>query len=329
MPLNARIERVSQDDWACAAVRGVFSPEFYSQLVAGLKRLEWSVAIQTFYRQREANLQGDPYYESLFNEQVRTQISRSVGLFFGMDMSIEFDVVAHKMISGDYICPHTDANDHGETHRLTVTLNDDWDALDGGMLLSLNDRALSSIRDAWLPTANNGFLFEISEQSYHAVSPVVGQRPRYSLILTFKRLGDNKIKKPVWVPFVLQSDLENATSTAAHMGIAAATFEEPYQFVEFSTVAELRAFVGEGQLDNSPPQWTYRHGLSMNVDQHGRQPKGTDDERTAVVRRLRRIPPILLVRRKTGRFCLVDGSHRLCHANDNKTNIGVAVFNEQ
>jgi len=113
------------------------------------------------------------------------------------------------------------------------------------------------------------------------------------------------------------------------MGIADATFEDTYQFVEFSTVAELSAFVGEEQLDNSPHQWTYRHGISMNVDQHGRQPKGTDDERTAVVRRLHRIPPVLLVRRKTGRFCLVDGSHRLCHANDNKTNIGVAVFNER
>lgn len=328
MPLNTRLERVSQDDWSCAAVRSVFSTVFYSQLVAGLNNLEWSEAIQTFYRQREVNLQGDPYYDALFNDQVRVRIAHSVGLFFGENVSIDFDVAAHKMINGDYIGPHTDANDHGETHRLTVTLNDGWEASDGGVLLSLNDGALSSIRDAWLPTANNGFLFEISEQSYHAVSPIVGQRPRYSLILTFKRLGDSSVNKPVWMPFVLQGDLEDAMSTAAHMGISAHTFEDSYQFFEFPTVAELRTFVG-AKLDNSPTQWSYRHGKSMNVDQHGRQPKGTDDERTAVVRRLRRIPPILLVRRKTGQFCLVDGSHRLCHANDKQTSIGIAVFDER
>lgn len=327
MPLNTRIARVSQDDWSCAAVRSVFSTEFYNQIVAGLNHLKWSEAIQIFYRQREVNLKGDPYYETLFNERVRAQIAHSVGLFFGADIAIDFDIAAHKMIHGDYIGPHTDANDHGETHRLTVTLNDDWEASDGGVLLSLNDGAFSSIRDAWLPTANNGFLFEISEQSYHAVSPIVGQRPRYSLILTFKRIGDVRIKNPIWTPFVLYSDVENATSTASHIDISAATFEDTYQFIEFQTADELRTFVG-GQLDNSPTKWSYRSGMSMNVDQHGRQSKGTDSERTAAVRQLRRIPPILLVRRKSGRFCLVDGSHRLCHANDELTSIGVAVFNE-
>jgi hypothetical protein len=47
------------------------------------------------------------------------------------------------------------------------------------------------------------------------------------------------------------------------------------------------------------------------------------------VRRLRRIPPVLVVRRKSGRFCLVDSSHRLSYASDNGMSVGVAVFDEK
>jgi hypothetical protein len=328
MPLNVRIVRVSQDDWACAAVCNVFSTLLYRKLVQGLDGLEWSVAVQDFYQQREVNLCGNAYYDELFNKQARISIASSIGSFFGVQLGVDFDVAAHKMIAGDYIGIHTDANDYGETHRLTVTLNEDWSVDDGGVLLALNGGDLSNVRDAWLPTANNGFLFEISETSYHAVSPVLGPRPRYSLILTFKCSGREVPKRPTWMPFPLEGDVENATSTASHMAISAPTFRAPYQFFEFGTVNELRDFV-DNQLDNAPSLWSYRQGASTNVDQHGHQPKGTDEDRVKAVMGLRRIPPVLVVRRKSGRFSLVDGSHRLSHANDEAMSIGVAVFDEK
>lgn len=327
MPLNISVERVSQDDWCYAALRGVFTEEFYQKLTGGLDQLQWSEAIQSFYRQREVNLHGVSYYDALFNEQIRRKIAYSVGLFFGVEIAFDFDIAAHMMIKGDYIGPHTDANDHGETHRMAVMLNNDWEAAEGGVLLTLNGGSLSSIRDAWLPTANNGFLFEISEQSYHAVSPIVGQRPRYSLILTFKCSTNTRPKDPDWLPFVLNSDLENAISTAGYMGISAESFIAPYQYEKFTSTIELRKYV-RGELYNSPTQWSYKHGTSMNVDQYGHQSKGTDNERTTRIERLRRLPPILIVRRKSGKYCLVDGSHRLCFANDNNLNIGVALFDE-
>lgn len=328
MPLNARIARVSQDDWSCAAICGVFSTEFYRQIIQGLDDLKWSDAVQHFYRQREVNLSGNAHYDDLFNEQVRNRIAQAVGSFFGVRLGVNFDLAAHKMITGDYIGVHTDANDFGETHRLTVTLNEGWSLADGGVLLALNSGALNSVRDAWLPTANNGFLFEVSETSYHAVSPIIGKRPRYSLILTFKGVNQGVTKRPTWTPFVLQSDVESARSTASHMGISAGTFEAPYSFIEFNTVGRLRDFVGD-QLDNAPSLWSYLQGTSINVDQHGRQPKGTDEDRLEAVRQLRRIPPVLLVRRKSRRFCLVDGSHRLSHANDHGMSVGVAIFDER
>jgi len=188
-------------------------------------------------------------------------------------------VAAHKMITGDCIGVHTYANPFGETHRMTVTLNDDWSIAEGGVLLALNNGTLASVRDAWLPTANNGFLFEISETSYHAVTPIVGPRPRYSLILTFKCFDHGATSKQIWAPFALQSDVENATSTAGHMGIPADTFDAGYRFIEFDTVDALRAFVG-GHLENAPVCWSYSKEMLIYSGQAGwprLAPPGTID----------------------------------------------------
>ncbi|MFO1397404.1 MAG: 2OG-Fe(II) oxygenase family protein [Burkholderiales bacterium] len=319
---------MSQDDWACAAIANVFSDSFYGQLVQGLASITWSEAVQEFYRQREADLRGITCYDELFNEYTRAVIAGAVGRFFGMPISPDFDVAAHKMIPGDFIGVHTDANTFRETHRMTITLNDNWSVDEGGVLLALNGGDLRSIRDAWLPTANNGFLFEVSERSFHAVTPVIGKRPRYSLILTFKALQERRPDRRSWVPFVLEADLEDARSTALHMGISYETFSCPYQYLEFDDSAAFRSFLG-GRLENAPDEWSYRHGYSVNVDELGRQPKGTDEERLAIVYSLRRIPPIIVVRRKSHQYCLVDGSHRLSLANDDGMSIGVALFDER
>lgn len=326
MSLNARVARLSQDDWCCAALQGVFSESFYRQILAGLDGLQWAEARQAFYLQREIDLKDSPYYKTLFDTRVRQEMANAASQFFSARLRADFDIAAHKMVKGDYIGVHTDENSHGETHRMTVTLNDQWAASDGGVLLSLNGGSLSSIRDAWLPTGNNGFLFEVSERSFHAVTPIVGDRARYSLILTFKRLDSASLCKSLtWSPFPLHLDLQDAISTAGHMDIPASTFTSRYQFEEFDSVRDLEAFVS-GRLRNAPSWWTYSKGKSMNVDQHGQQPKGSDADRTAAVSKLRRIPPVVIVKHSDGNFYLVDGSHRLSYATDRQANIGVVVF---
>lgn len=326
MSLNARVARLSQDDWCCAALQGVFSENFYRQIVAGLDGLQWAEARQAFYLQREVDLKDSPYYKALFNIRVRQELASAASHFFGVPLGADFDVAAHKMVKGDYIGVHTDENLHGETHRMTVTLNDQWAASEGGVLLALNGGSLSSMRDAWLPTANNGFLFEVSERSFHAVTPIVGDRARYSLIITFKRRVAASLGKMLtWSPFPLRSDLQEAISTAGYMGIRTSTFASKYQFVEFDSVQDLEVFVC-GRIKNVPSGWTYSTGKSMNVDQHGQQPKGSDADRTAAVSKLRRIPPVVIVRHIDGNFYLVDGSHRLSHATDRQANVGAVLF---
>lgn len=328
MPLNIQIAKLSQDDWTCAAITTVFSPNVYASLATGIRDLEWTEAIQSFYRQREVNLRGIPVFENIFSSEVRSRIAQEVGTFFGTMLDTDFDVAAHKMIAGDFIGVHTDANDFGETHRLTVTMNESWSMNDGGVLLSLNGSSIKDVRDAWLPTANNGFLFEISNTSFHAVSPIVGDRPRYSLIFTFKRSPHATQIDPTWTPFPLVSDVECGKSTASHMGISSSTFGCPYQYLAFGNVDEFRNYV-DGHLENAPSRWTYRHENSINVDEFGFQSKGPEYLRVDTVRQLRRIPPLIVVRRESGKYALVDGSHRLCYANDDKKGVGVVVFEEQ
>jgi hypothetical protein len=102
-------------------------------------------------------------------------------------------------------------------------------------------------------------------------------------------------------------------------------FSAPYRFVEFDSADDLATFVS-GSLRNAPSNWFYTGGTSMNVDQLGRQPKGTDKDRVAAVDQLHRRPPIIIVRARDGSYSLVDGSHRLSHAVDLRLTIGAVIF---
>jgi len=318
---------IAQDTWACAAVRRVFSDLVYERLRQAMKGLDWQEAAQKFYRQREVYLNEIPEFAFLFSDPSVLNIIQIVETFFGVQVESSFDVAAHQMIEGDFIDVHTDQNDCGETHRLTITMNDTWRLVDGGVLLAMNEGDVRTNFGAWLPTRNNGFLFEICDRSFHAVTPVTGRAPRYSLIFTFRAKKSNgSIDKPP-VPFPLLRDLESARSTASHMDIDSASFDGAYEYQFFDRTSMFRDFLSS-RLENAPSDWSYRSGNSINVDLDGKQPKGTDAERIDTIRRLKRVPPIIVVRRKSGAYTLVDGSHRLSFAQDFGEGIGVAFFQE-
>ena len=327
MRLAPRIAKLSQDAWQYASLEQVFEGEFYANLERGLEQVRWEVAQRSFYLQREANLMEYDHYRSLFDPDVRREISGKVGEFFGARVGEDFSVVGHKMVEGDYIGIHTDENAFGERYRLTVMLNHEWTIEDGGVLLSLRGRSLRDTRDAWLPLANTGFLFEIGPDSYHAVSPIKGRNPRFSLILTFKRADQATCRSSRWTLFPLREDVEHARATARHMGISEDVFLGEYESLRFSSGTEFSSRFPDG-VDNCPNGFTYRGGSSINVDQNGVQSKGSDESRIAAISTLLRIPPIIMVRRASGRTVLVDGSHRLSFAMDSGGELAVALYNE-
>ncbi len=312
-----------------SAVSRVFPEPVYNSLHAAVRELDWHEARREFYRQRERNVAGHPGFEKVFDEKARQGMADAIGDFFGASISADFDIAAHKMIEGDYIAAHTDENDLGEEFRLTVTLNEDWSIDQGGILLTLRSGSTRDVDGAWLPSQNNGFLFGISERSFHAVTPVKSEAPRYSLILTFKRSNVPYAREiwRHWYPFPFKSDVNEARYNAEVMGVDLRAFDAPYTRHTFSGHKEFDEFVG-GTLFNAPKGFSYRHAGSRNVDEHGLQPRGTDIERLAKIAELERLPPIALVQRATGEYVLVNGSHRLSHAVDHGISIAATVFSE-
>jgi 2OG-Fe(II) oxygenase superfamily len=312
-----------------SAITQVFSPEIYDSLHREVRKIEWEEAQQYFYRQRERNLAKMPVFQDIFDRKFRSQVASTVGAYFAEVVDEDFDVAAHKMIAGDYIGVHTDENDLGETFRMTVTLNENWKKEDGGILLTLKSGKVTDVDGAWLPSRNNGFIFGISEVSHHAVTPISADKPRYSLIFTFKRaFGRSALNVwNFWYPFPLKSDIDEARYTAGKMNISVKTFDSPYSCYVFGDSRELSAFM-DGNLRNAPRGFTYSDSTSRNVDEFGEQPRGTDKQRIEKISKFKRLPPICLVRRHSSEYILVNGSHRLSHAVDSSNPICAIVFDE-
>lgn len=312
-----------------SAVTRVFPDSVYESLSKAVTELDWHEARRDFYRQRERNVAGHPEFERIFDKNFRQAMADAVGDFFGKSVAPDFDIAAHKMIEGDYIAAHTDENDFGEEFRLTVTLNKNWSVEQGGILLTLRSGSMRDVDGAWLPSPNNGLLFGISKSSFHAVTPVNSQVPRYSLIFTFKRL-DKPYQSGAWqhwYPFPLKSDVSEAQFTSEVMGLDVRAFDAAYTRHAFTGKKELETFVA-GELHNAPKDFSYCRPGSQNVDEYGKQPRGTDLERLERIAGLKRLPPIAIVRGSNGEFVLVNGSHRLSHAVESGLPIAAIVFAE-
>ena len=90
-------------------------------------------------------------------------------------------------------------------------------------------------------------MFQLSPKSFHAVTPIKSEVPRYSLIFTFK-LSKRLFEKEVWekwYPFPLKSDLDEARYNAEMMNIEPTTLDNPYICKEFSGLESFLEFFSE------------------------------------------------------------------------------------
>lgn len=95
------------------------------------------------------------------------------------------EVTAHKLLLGQTIRVHNDHRPRGETHRLLVQLNRGWDDEQGGLLLLFGSAAADDVRRILRPTHRSAMAFEISPQSFHAVS-TIQRGERYTLVYSFQ-----------------------------------------------------------------------------------------------------------------------------------------------
>jgi len=117
-----------------------------------------------------------------FLVQLRQLMSR----FFRIDSTGNVRVTAHRILTGGSLSPHADVSQMRFTHRLLVQLNRGWTYESGGFLCLYdgNPSPNEPPRKLVAPLHRSGFAFEVSERSFHSVTPVLGG-PRYTLSYTF------------------------------------------------------------------------------------------------------------------------------------------------
>jgi Rps23 Pro-64 3,4-dihydroxylase Tpa1-like proline 4-hydroxylase len=150
----------------------------------------WKLTTASFYEQYEFSLLHsilEPEIERLVDSEFVQEIAVALESAFDVDGKLELvEISAHKLIAGQTIRIHNDFLGSEETHRLLIQLNAGWEASQGGLLMLFGSDAPESLQHVILPAHDSGLAFEISPNSFHAVS-TIKQGDRYTIVYTFSR----------------------------------------------------------------------------------------------------------------------------------------------
>jgi len=149
----------------------------------------WDLVVEEFYEQYEFSLLSVPLQADLSfltSSECIEAIKELLATGLADKNSLVLtEIAAHKLVPGQTIRVHNDFIEEEETHRLLIQINDGWNADMGGLLMLFNSRRPEDIADIVIPDHNSCFGFEISSQSFHAVSKIhAGER--FTLVYTFK-----------------------------------------------------------------------------------------------------------------------------------------------
>ncbi|MCV2371358.1 cyclophane-containing peptide 2OG-Fe(II) oxygenase YhhC [Roseateles oligotrophus] len=158
----------------------------------------WQLRVASFYEQFEfsildAELPG--HLQSLFCSESLAALKNCIENVFDADLDDRIDITVHKLVRGQRIRIHNDYIPGRETHRLLIQLNRGWQDSNGGALIFFNSQRADDIHRIFRPLHNTGVLFEISQNSLHAVSPIMDGE-RYTLVLSFYKNGHAECENP-------------------------------------------------------------------------------------------------------------------------------------
>jgi hypothetical protein len=115
------------------------------------------------------------------------QLRELMAQFFSIDGSGIVRATAHRILTGGALGAHTDRTHIRFSHRLLVQLNRGWNPECGGLLClhaGIPRPGEESPRKFVPPIHRSAFAFEISERSFHSVTPVLDGE-RFTLSYTF------------------------------------------------------------------------------------------------------------------------------------------------
>jgi Rps23 Pro-64 3,4-dihydroxylase Tpa1-like proline 4-hydroxylase len=174
------------------AVPDFLEPDIADQFLSWLdERAPWSQnTIPGFYEASDVNLKHTSLPSSLewaASPSCLLELRDLVAKVFERPLDAEVDVRVHRLTPGQQVRVHTDHGELARSHRLLIQLNRGWSPDNGGLLMFLDGDALDDVNGAHAllcPLHRSAMAFEISERSFHAVSPVK-TGVRYTLTYTF------------------------------------------------------------------------------------------------------------------------------------------------
>ena len=154
-----------------------------------LERAPWRLRVEEFYEQHEFSLLSispPPELAALVSEATIGKLANGLRRALEIDQPLTLvDIAAHRLTAGQTIRVHNDFIGSEETHRLLLQFNRGWPLENGGLLMTFASERPEDVADAFVPLHGSAFAFEISPQSFHAVSTIRGGE-RFTLVYTFR-----------------------------------------------------------------------------------------------------------------------------------------------
>jgi len=175
-----------------ATLADCFTPQIGERMLQWLEREAPWVAKQTdFYEQFEFSCwdSASPAAFYLTRVDVLDAVRSAMTEMFGHEFEPEASAVCHKLVRGHRICIHNDYLAGEESHRLTLQLNRGLADSAGGFLMLFNSGDPTDVHRVLRPTHLSALAFEISADSFHAVSEMHGGE-RYTIIYSLRARRD-------------------------------------------------------------------------------------------------------------------------------------------
>jgi len=147
----------------------------------------WKLHVADFYEQHEFSFDDVVLPIALaeaFSPRALEELRRQIEDRFDVELSTRIDVTAHRLTHGQRIKIHNDFIPGEESHRLLIQFNRGWEDANGGLLVFFNSDDPADVHRVLRPLHNTGVVFEISESSLHAVTPIQAG-DRYTLVVSF------------------------------------------------------------------------------------------------------------------------------------------------
>lgn len=170
-----------------------FTDEYANNLLEWVQNLRsWKRVIEHFYDQYEFRINESDllpnFVKTLIEIEFLQKVKKCTEYAFKVVLKDKVDVDLHKLLPGQAINIHNDhtGNPNYETHRIVIQLNNGMTTSNGGILCTFGSNSIDNIDRAIRPIHNSCFGFEISKDSYHAVSPMI-YGERFTLIFSMYR----------------------------------------------------------------------------------------------------------------------------------------------